>query len=80
MMLAISSLSVYRLQKHCIYYHFHLEDSLKNIYLNILQFFGSLSCIGKVIIIKGVSNTIGIGYCLTIIKGQYSWYTGCYSF
>ena len=40
--------------------------------------FGSFSYRGKVII-KDVSN-IGIGYSIAIIKGQSSWYTGCYSF
>ena len=42
-------------------------------------FLCSFSYRGKVII-KGVSNIIGIGYSITIIKGQYSWYIGCYSF
>ena len=42
-------------------------------------FFCSFSYGGKVII-KGVSNIIGIGYGITIIKGEYSWYTGCSSF
>ena len=38
------------------------------------MFFCSFSYRGK-IIIKGVSNIIGIGYSITIIKGQYSWST-----
>ena len=42
-------------------------------------FLCSFSYKGKVII-KGVSNIIGVGSSITIIKGQYSWYTGCYSF
>ena len=41
--------------------------------------FCSFSYRGKVII-KGISNIIRIGYGITIIKGQDSWYTGCYSF
>ena len=28
---------------------------------------------------NGVSNIIGTGYSTTIIKGEYSWYTGSYS-
>ena len=43
------------------------------------MFFCSFMYRGK-IIIKGVSNIIRIGYSITIIKGEYSWYTGCYSF
>ena len=42
-------------------------------------FLCSFSYRGKVII-KGVSNIIGIGYSIIIIKGQYSWYIECYSF
>ena len=44
-----------------------------------MLFFCSFSYRGKVII-KGVSSIIGIGYSITIIKGHYSCYTGCYSF
>ena len=32
------------------------------------------------VIIKGVSNIIGIGYSVTIIKGEYYFYAGGYSF
>ena len=65
MMLAISSLSV--VCRNIVYDYFHLKDSLKNVYVNILCFFCSFSYRGKVII-KGVSNTIGIDYSITIIK------------
>ena len=41
--------------------------------------FGSFNYSGKVIV-KGVSNIIGIAYSITIIKEQYSWYIGYYSF
>ena len=44
-----------------------------------MLFFCSFSYRGK-IIIKGVSNIVGIGYSFAIIKGEYSWYVGCYSF
>ena len=72
--MAISSLSLgFRL-----HYHFDLK-CLKNVYANISCFFCSFTYRGKVII-KGVSNIIGIGYSITIVKGEYSWYTGCYSF
>ena len=30
--------------------------------------------------IKGISNPQGIAHSITIIKGEGSWYTGCYSF
>ena len=53
--------------------------SLKNVSGNILCFFCSLSY-GDKVIIKVVSNIIGIGYGITIIKGEYSWYNECYSF
>ena len=42
-------------------------------------FFPSFSYRGKVII-KGIHNIIGIGYSVTIIKGEYGRYMGCYSF
>ena len=42
-----------------IYSHYmHVNDEIK-----LLTNWG---------LIKGVRNTIGIGYCITIIKGQYS--------
>ena len=41
-------------------------------------FFLSFSYRGEVII-KGIHN-IGIGYDITIIKGEYGRYMGCYSF
>ena len=42
---------------------------LKNVYPDISCFFYSFSYRGKVII-KGVSNIIGFGYSITIIKGE----------
>ena len=67
-MLTISSLSV---------------GCRNNVLILLLERFYALFCSfsyrGKVII-KGVSNIIGIGYSIIIIKGQYSWYIGCYSF
>ena len=50
-------------------YHFHLRDSLKNVYVYIFCFFCSFSYRGKVIT-KGVSNIIGTGYSITIIKRE----------
>ena len=35
---------------------------------------------GNKVVIKGISNIIETGYSITIIKGQYSGYTECYSF
>ena len=34
---------------------------------------------GKCVISQGASSPIMIGYGITIIKGEYSWYTGWYS-
>ena len=62
-----------------MYYPFYLKDSLKNVYANILSLFCSFSYRRKVIV-KGVNNIIGIGYRITVIKREQSWYTGCYSF
>ena len=44
-----------------------------------MLFFCSLSYLGKVIM-KGIHNIIGIGYSITIIKGECGRYTGCYTF
>ena len=67
MMLAISSLSV-----GCRNIALSLSfESLKNTYVNIFCFFCSFSYRDKVII-KGISNITGIGYGITIIKGEYS--------
>ena len=75
-MLAISSLSV---GFEIVHYHFYLKDSLEKVYVNILSFFCSFSYIGK-ISIKDVRNIIATGYGITIIKGELSLYTVCYSF
>ena len=61
-----------RFQKYCIS-TFILKI---NVYVNVLCFFHSFSYRDKVII-KGISNNIGIGYSITIIKGEYCWYIGC---
>ena len=42
-------------------------------------FFRSFSYRGKAII-KGIRNIIGIGYSITIVKGEYGRYMGGYSF
>ena len=42
--------------------------------------FPAVSAIDAKLIIKGVSNILGIGYSFTIIKGEYSWYTRSYIF
>ena len=56
-----------------------LSEGCRNIVLLLSFERFSFSYRGKVII-KGVSNIISIGYSITIIKEQYSWYTGCYIF
>ena len=63
-MLAISSLSL-----GCKIIALVSFDSLKNVYVNILCFFCSFSCRGRVII-KDIYNIIGIGYSIIIIKRQ----------
>ena len=69
-MLAISSLQQVA---EILYYHLDLPDSLKKCLL--LSF--SYKC---KVIIQRVSNIIRIGYSITIIKRDCSWYTGGYSF
>ena len=43
------------------------------------MFFCSFNYEGK-IIVTDVSNIMGIGYSVVIIKGEYSWYIRCYIF
>ena len=76
MMLVISSLSV-----GCgnIVLSLSFERLSKMFMLIFYAFFCSFSC-GSKVIIKNVSNIIGIGYGITIIKGDYNWFNGCYSF
>ena len=62
-----------------IYYYFHLTNSLKNVYVNILCFF-LLQLQRQNNYQRYQQYIIGVGYSITIIKGQYSLYTGCYSF
>ena len=69
---------LYQYVSEILHYYFHIEDSLKNVYVNILWFY-SFSYRGKVII-KGVSNAIEVGHSITLIKGEYNCYTGCCSF
>ena len=70
---------LYQQVAEMFYYYFHLKDSLEKLYVNILCFFHSFSYRGK-LVIKVVSNIIGNGYSITIIKGEYIYYAGCYSF
>ena len=46
-----------------------MKDSLKNVYVNILGFFFSFCYIEK-LIVKDVSNIIGISYSIAIIKRE----------
>ena len=62
---SISSIQVAEI----LYYQFHLKDSLKKVYVNILCFFCSFNYRGKTIT-KGVNNIIGIVYGITIIKAS----------
>ena len=76
MMLAISSLSVDCRNNVLLLWS---EKYSEKCFCEYFMLFCSLSYRGKVII-KGFSNIIGIGYSITIIKRQYSWYTGYFSF
>ena len=66
-----------RLQKYCTT-GFIWKIVWKMFMWVFYAFFLSFSYRGKVII-KGIHN-IGIGYDITIIKGEYGRYMGCYSF
>ena len=72
MMLVISSLSV-----GCR--DIVLSLSFETVWKMFMCFFCSFSYRGKVTI-KSVSNIVGIGYSITVITREYSWYTECYNF
>ena len=75
MTLAISSLSVGCRDILLVSF----ERFLKELAFERIAFFCSFRYRGK-LIIKGIHNIIGIGYSITIIKGEYGRYMGCYSF
>ena len=76
MMLAISSLF---LGCRNIVLQFSFARQSEQCFQEYFMFFFSFSCRSK-LIIKDVNNITGTDYGITIIKGEYNYYTGSYSF
>ena len=70
-------LFISRLQKYCV--AIFIWKIIRKMFMWIFCFFVVSTIRGK-IVLKGVSNIIGMSYRIAIIKGEYSWYIGGYSF